>query len=253
MTTVLITGIAGALGSSMAPLFIKKGFKVIGIDRDVKAMSKLSKEILTYECDVSSRQEMFKTFDDINSTHGVPDILVNNVGVSYIGKFSEQTLENFDSSIRVNFMSIVDAFHFWLPKFEARGSGNITTISSVAGHVPSGLITPYCSSKFALVGFVESLRVELEAAKSKINLTLISPGFINSPMVKLGQEAGFPDKLKYILAETQKTAHEIVDSILRNDTTYIPTLNGKVLKLTASLAPGLLKLLSKKAIKLIDK
>ncbi len=237
MKTILISGVCGGLGSIMAHEFLKLGHKVIGLDiKDNIANGKIE----FYQCDASDREKLIGTFDKIISDHGVPDIIVNNLGISHIGLFTEMNYEDFQKIIDINLMSVISATHYWLSKMETKGSGNISTVSSVAGYSPSALLSAYCTSKFALVGFIESLRLELAANKSPVRLTLISPGFVKTPLVKLGQNNGFPKELDFLLGDPTIVGKEMALSILKGKSSFTPTFNGKTMKFMNRFFPSVL-------------
>lgn len=237
MKKVLISGISGGLGSTMAQEFLDLGYKIIGLD--LKALEAFKD--ITYICDATDRTQLFATFNKIIEEHGVPDIVVNNLGVSLVGPLESYVLEDFDKVMRVNFNSVVDAFHFWLPLFKERGEGNLVAIASIAGHVPAGFLSAYCASKFALVGFVESIRLELAAEDSPVQLTLISPGFVDTPLIKRGEKGGFPEKLKFLLGDADVTAKEMVQAIVVGKSTSIPTTNGKLMRFASRWTPSVLR------------
>jgi short-subunit dehydrogenase len=114
-------------------------------------------------------------------------------------------------------------------------------VASVAGHVPSALMSAYCASKFALVGFTESLRLELLAQNSPVKLSLISPGFIATPLVRLGEIGGFPEELAWLLGQPKTAAKEMAQAILKGRARCVPTFNGKVMRLLNYLCPWALR------------
>ena len=132
--------------------------------------------------DVSNRSQMESFVADVIKAHGATHILVNNAGVTVISSFEDQTLEDFEWIVGVNFWGIVYGCKLFLPHLKAAGEGHIVNLSSVFGIIAPPLQTSYVSTKFAIRGFSESLRAEL--SDSNIGVTSVHPGTIQTNIVR---------------------------------------------------------------------
>ena len=191
---VAITGSAGGLGVEFTTQFIKKGFQVIGIDINQDKLSKMEDHYKghfhSYTCDISKQDNLLKVCNEIYQHFGVPKYWFNNAGIAYMKSFSQISPEEFDETININLMALVNATRFWIEKMEEKKEGTIVNLSSIAGHVPSPVLTSYTTSKFAIVGFTQSVQLELEMKKSTVKLVLVTPGLVETNIKKAGEKEG---------------------------------------------------------------
>ncbi|KAF8786278.1 Short-chain dehydrogenase/reductase family like protein [Argiope bruennichi] len=212
---VLITGAGSGIGRLLAVEFSKLHATVVlvdinknGLNETKNLVSPLSKAFV-YECDVSNRQKVYEVAKRIGVEVGKVDILVNNAGIVNGKRF----LELSDDSIQ-RIMEINTLAHFWmckafLPDMMQSNKGHIVSIASLAG--VSGLpnLTDYCASKFAAVGFMESLKLELDAQKKDgIKLTIVCPSLISTGLFE-----GTKPPLT-VLMTAEYVAGEIIRAVL---------------------------------------
>jgi short-subunit dehydrogenase len=193
--TVLITGAAGGIGSITSKrLFLKEGVSLILIDLDLKKLEKLKQEILDkyknhkkfpfkqtvdiYKVDLSSWIAIEQFYKKIKTKR--IDILINNAGIVYTGTFGEMNLTDFKKVVDINLFAAVKLTHLLLPEL-TKNKGHIVNVASGAGLVAPGGLTPYAASKFALVGFSESLRAELY---KNVGVSVICPAFVATDLMK---------------------------------------------------------------------
>lgn len=188
--TVLITGAGSGLGKSLAKKMAKLESRIVCVDVDTKANELTVKEIkeaggsaYAFTCDLSKKEEIYKVADKIKDQVGNIDILVNNAGIVTGKKF----LDSPDSAIERT-MNVNATAHFWLgkcflPHMIEKDHGHIVTVASMAGIFGNAGLGDYCASKFAAVGFEESMRFELQGmGKFGVITTLVCPFFINTGM-----------------------------------------------------------------------
>lgn len=242
MKNIVIIGAAGGLGSELAKEFGAKGHRVAGIDlRDDAA----NMSIFSYhQCDVTNPSHATKTFDLIREELGEIDFVICSQGLALTQTFEGMSLDELRKVMEVNFFSVVHAAHYWRPHLEGRKT-QFCVIGSVAGLVPSALLSAYCASKYALNGFIESLRIEWSVQDSSIGINHIAPGFIETKLIRLGEKMGFPSALRFLLGDPQKVAKEMARAILKNRPFYVPTFNGKLMQISSRLSPKALRLSSK--------
>ncbi len=188
--TVLITGSGSGLGRSLAKKIARLHTRVVCLDVNTSANEDTVKEIkaaggdaVAFTCDLSKREEIYKVADEIKAKVGNVDILVNNAGIVTGKKF----LDSSDKAIELT-MNVNTTSHFWLgkcflPHMIETDHGHIVSVASMAGQFGNSGLGDYCASKFAVVGFEESMRYELQRlGKNNVMTTLVCPFFINTGM-----------------------------------------------------------------------
>ena len=187
--TVLITGAARGIGRLMALGAARRGATLVLWGIHQEPLELVAKEIEneggtahTYLCDVGDRSAVEFVADQVRRDGLRVDVLVNNAGVVAGRYFLDLTEEDIERTFRVNALA-----HYWttrafLPGMVERDSGHIVTIASVAGLFGIPRTTAYSGSKHAVVGFHESLRLELRRVAPGIRTTLVCPGHIDTGM-----------------------------------------------------------------------
>jgi all-trans-retinol dehydrogenase (NAD+) len=195
---VLITGAASGIGRLLATRLGHAGAKLVlwDIDRDglSRAQAQLAEagyEADIYVCDLTKREAIGAAAAQTLVQSGPVDILVNNAGVvsgKYLLDLTDQEIER---TFQVNTLALFWTVRAFLPSMLERDSGHLVTIASAAGLAGTARLTDYCSSKFAAVGFDESLRLELKQQKSRIITTVVCPYFTRTKMFS-GATTRFP-------------------------------------------------------------
>ncbi|XP_006266562.1 epidermal retinol dehydrogenase 2 [Alligator mississippiensis] len=218
---VLITGSGSGIGRLMALKFARLGAVLVLWDIDPegnKETGRLAKEagavrVHTYTCDCSKREEVYKVADQVKKEVGDVNILINNAGIVSGKKFIESLDSRMQKTMEVNAMA-----HFWtykafLPAMVASNCGHLVSIASAAGLFGTNELADYCASKFAAVGFAETIDVEMHALKKTgIKTTIVCPYFINTGMFD-GVTTRFPRLLPIL--DPEYAAETIVNAILR--------------------------------------
>ncbi|ESO96613.1 hypothetical protein LOTGIDRAFT_180616 [Lottia gigantea] len=197
--TALITGAGSGIGRLLAKRFADQGCRLIlwdintaGNEATAKEMRKRGVTVRTYTVDLSNREDIYKAAEKVRTEVGQVDVLVNNAGIVTGRKF----LDCPDSLIQKT-MEVNSVAHFWtvkafLPTMIQRNHGHIVTLASSAGLVGVSGLADYCASKYAAVGFDESIRFELEKlGKDGVHTTVVCPFLINTGMFD-GCIAKFP-------------------------------------------------------------
>lgn len=191
--TVVITGAGSGIGRATALAFAGQGARIAACDVDQPRLDALAAELgaralLVRKVDVSDRAQMSGFADAVHAAAGAADVVVNNAGVAVGGAFLDISLDDWDWLLGINLRGVVHGCHFFVKPMVARRSGHIVNISSILGIVPAPNVTAYVASKFAVFGFSQSLRTELEP--HGIGVTAICPGMINTAIVADGRMAG---------------------------------------------------------------
>eukprot|EP00914_Ancora_sagittata_P026646 GHVO01052431.1.p1 GENE.GHVO01052431.1~~GHVO01052431.1.p1 ORF type:complete len:304 (-),score=27.19 GHVO01052431.1:235-1146(-) len=217
---VLITGAGSGIGRLMALEFAKKGARVVGWDINAKGNAETKKfvedagfKMHTYECDISQRENVFKSGEQVMREVGHVDILINNAGMVTGKRFLDLPDHMIVKTMEVNTLAHFWTAKFFLPYMLERNHGHIVNVTSMAGQVGSNCMTDYCASKFANVGFTESLCCELTSANTNVQTTTVCPYFICTGLFE-GFVARFPSIMPVL--QPEYTARRIVRGILTN-------------------------------------
>lgn len=219
-----ITGVAGGIGKALVKEFKSNGFEVVGVD-----IVDSCEGVHYFKCDLTDVEASLKTFAEIQKQFPELDYWFNNAGLARLGNFMDISEKDFDLVMKVNFDSQVHATRFWLPFFEKKRKGTIINMASVAGIIPASAMSSYVASKYASVGFTRALQIELELSDSPVKMILVTPGFVETAIMAIGEDHGFPEKLKKIVSTPESAAREIVAGILEGKKEIVPTINGKVM------------------------
>jgi all-trans-retinol dehydrogenase (NAD+) len=217
---VLITGGASGLGRLMAFDFARRGAWVVVWDLRASALKALEKEaaeeglsITGMVCDVTSKSAVYRRAKGMAKQLGPVDILINNAGIVSGKTLLETPDANIEKTMQVNVLAMFWTVKAFLPEMIERKSGHVVTIASAAGLIGVRGLADYCASKFAAVGFDESLRMELHRIKSPVKTTVICPFFINTGMFE-GVKTRFP--LFLPIMKPKSAVKRIVRAILKN-------------------------------------
>ena len=181
------------------------------------------------------------------------DVLINNAGVAITGlTFEELELEDFDWIFSVNFMGVVLASKAFLPLLRKNTSDTaLVNISSVFGLVPMALKTPYCSTKYAVTGFTESLRMELDS--TPINVMGVYPGGVKTGVtlnaLKAEKEPEYTKEFnKNLKMEPERAAQIILEGILNKKEKVIIGNDAKKAIFAHRYLPFILKKIARKTM-----
>ena len=179
----VITGCSSGIGLLTAIEFAKNGYLVVATMRDLERRSRLDQaaekaavreRIDIRQLDVASFGHSTLVLDNIARDYGRLDVLVNNAGFSMSGFAEDLSLDEYRHQFETNFFGVVAMSKAVIPIMRRQKSGHIIQVASVAGRVGNPLLSAYCSSKFAVEGWSESVRMELHALG--IRVVLVEPG-----------------------------------------------------------------------------
>src|SRR6267378_8308652 len=182
--TVLVTGASSGIGQATARLLAEQGFKVFGTAR--KPQASQSSNITMVPLDVRSDDSVRACVERV----GPIDVLVNSAGYSLMGAAEETSVEEAKAQLETNFFGVVRMVNAVLPGMRAAGRGKIINISSLAGNTAIPYSAFYSASKFAVEGYSESLWYEIRPLG--ISVSLVEPGFVNTPIGEASPAAARP-------------------------------------------------------------
>jgi len=187
--TAVVTGGAGGIGRGIARSLARRGCHLALADIDDTALERTAAELATpgvqiswHHLDVGDREAVAAFPERVASEHGGVDILVNNAGVAVGGSFEQIAEADFEWLFDINFWGVVRMTRAFLPLLDKSDDARIVNISSVFGLIAPPGNAAYVASKFAVRGFSESLRHELE--KTRIGITVVHPGGVATSIAK---------------------------------------------------------------------
>lgn len=215
---VLITGGARGIGLLMGQKALDRGaVKLIIWDVDEAALitaasrlSKLGYSVFTDVVDVSDHESVLKSAKKVLAEHDSIDILFNNAGIVRGKNFDEQSMENIKKTMDVNSLGLMYVARAFLPAMIKNGDGYIINIASAAGLTPNPGMTVYAASKWAAVGWSESLNLELQKSKAPVKVLTVMPSYINT-----GMFAGVTAPLLMPLLDPDDITTKILDAVER--------------------------------------
>lgn len=186
--TVLITGGSRGIGAACVGAFARAGWSVVFLYRRAEEAAEAlcarlrgeGLDVSCRRCDVSRRDEVFRTVDDLMRTYHRFDALVNNAGVAHIGLFTDMTEEQWDALFAVNVKGAFNVTQAVLPSMISQGSGAIVNVSSMWGEVGASCEVAYSAAKAALIGMTKALAKEVGPSGVRVNC--VSPGVIGTDM-----------------------------------------------------------------------
>jgi short-subunit dehydrogenase len=179
-----VTGAAGGIGRALALELAARGCDLALADRDDAGLQTLAAEIAkagsckvsTHRVDVSEPQAVEDFASAAIAAHPGLNIVVNNAGVALMGTFTEIDQAQMDWLMNINFWGVVRSTRAFLPHLSRQREAHLVNLSSIFGIVAPPGQTAYAAAKFAVRGFSESLRHELQMAASPVKLSVVHPG-----------------------------------------------------------------------------
>lgn len=187
---VLITGGASGIGRIMGRMALEKGanhliiwdINPVNIESAKHDLSRLGK-VKGYIVDVSDNMKVTETYQQVVKECGDVDILINNAGIITSNKtFDLQTEDEILRTMKINTIAPMFVARAMLPDMLKRNVGHICTIASAGGMLSNPKMSVYAASKWGVIGWSDSVRIELQEMKSKVRVTTIAPYYINTGM-----------------------------------------------------------------------
>jgi len=195
----VVTGAASGIGRATALNLAARGCHLALVDRNVEGLEETARtaaergiRVTHHPMDVTDAALVASLPDRVVADHGKVTILLNAAGVALQGRFAELSVEEFRWLIEINFMAVVGLTKAFLPVLLRQDQAQIANISSIYGIIAPAEQTAYVASKFAVRGFSESLRHELEG--TGIEITVIHPGGIRTGIATSARIAAAADQ-----------------------------------------------------------
>ena len=189
-----VTGAGSGIGRAVATELARRGAEVALCDVDESGLAETADRIRstgtrvsTQRVDVADREAVEEWADKVAADHGKVNLIVNNAGVALGANVETMSYEDLEWLMGVNFWGVVHGTKAFLPHLRAAGEGHIVNISSVFGMMGIPSQSAYNAAKFAVRGFTEALRIELDSDGGKVSCTTIHPGGIKTNIARNGR------------------------------------------------------------------
>ncbi len=188
---ILITGGANGIGKMLGEKCLREGASHLIIwdinqENLTKTVGELKKKgfnnVSPYIVDVSVTEDIETQAAKVLADVGTVDILFNNAGVVVGKEFYEHTARDIDKTMQINVTGVMHVTRLFLPGMIEKSAGHIINIASAAGLTPNPKMSVYAASKWAVLGWSESLRIELERTSPDLHVTTVTPSYINTGM-----------------------------------------------------------------------
>ncbi|MBV8069127.1 MAG: SDR family NAD(P)-dependent oxidoreductase [Acidobacteriaceae bacterium] len=228
----VITGAAGGIGGALAIALAKRGCHLALVDRQplgpvAKSAAAAGVRVSEHVFDIGDEAAIADLPDVVLREHERVTLLINNAGVALAGSFEQIILEDFEWLMTVNFWGTVRMTKAFLPALKRQEAAQIVNLSSIFGiFAPPGQCA-YAASKFAVRGFSEALRHELEAEGSPVRVSLVHPGGVRTSIARNARLSPGMDREraaerigefeKRLKLQPEKAAARIVQGIERRE------------------------------------
>lgn len=243
---VIVTGASSGIGREVAIEFARNGSKVVLAARSeeklaeiVSEIRKASGEACYVKTDVSIEEDCKKLIEKTAERYGAVDILINNAGISMRASFIDVDIKVMHRLMNVNFWGTVYCTKYALPYLIDR-KGSLVGISSVAGFHGLPGRTGYSASKFAIHGFLETIRIE--NLRNGLHVMIIAPGFTSTDIRKhaltsSGKEQGESPRDERKLMSPEYVARWVLKGILKKKRNKLLTWDGRLTALFQRIVP----------------
>lgn len=229
---IVITGAGSGIGRALAELCAAEGallalndFNKESLAETVSIVKNLCKDVFSRDFDVSKKEDFHQFADDVIEYFGHVDVVINNAGVA-LGKLTleEVTYEQFEWLIGINMWGVIYGTKAFLPVLKTRPEAAVVNVSSLFGIIGVAEQTAYCTSKFAVRGFTEALRMEL--LDTNVVPLSVHPGGIKTNIAKsskgwsgrFDREKAVKSFEKALIHTPEKAAKIIMDAVKKKRT-----------------------------------
>jgi short-subunit dehydrogenase len=255
---VIITGASSGIGLSCAKEFASKGYAVVMAARNIEKLQEIEQqlnaqqqEICSVKTDVSREDDCKNLIASVIAKYGRIDVLINNAGISMRALFRDLDLKVLHSLMDTNFWGTVYCTKYALP-YILQTQGSIVGVSSIAGFMGLPGRTGYSASKFAMQGFLETVRVE--HLNDNLHVMVVAPGFTASnirvaALNASGSAQGDSPRKEEKMMTSEEVAAHIYKGVIKRKRLVVLTLQGKLAVLLRKFLPGFIDKMEYKMMK----
>lgn len=252
-----ITGAARGIGAALAEELASRGCQVAlsdvreeGLDETAERAAAEGVDVAVDQVDVSEREAVYDWADRVDEQFGAVHYIVNNAGVSVTATVEGLSYEDFEWLMSINFWGVVHGTKAFLPLIRRAGEGRVVNVSSIFGIMASPTQSAYNAAKFAVKGFTESLRGELELDDTEVGATCVHPGGVQTDIVRdsrIGETGPMERTPEELVAEFEEdlaqlspeaAAEEIADGVAADRGRVLVGVDAKLMDLVHRLFPS---------------
>ena len=216
----VVTGAGRGIGRAIAIELSRAGARVALAARGIAGLEETARLVgngaSVISTDVRRRDEVHRLLDQVASTLGPVDILVNAAGVGVFGNVIDFSDEDYDTILDTNLRGIFLACRYVLPSMVSRGTGDIVNIASIAGKVGTAKRAVYCASKFGVIGFSQALAEEVR--ENGIRVSVVCPGSTDS---SFSQDPNREGKTRSKMLSPADVAHAVRTIVTQEPNSFI--------------------------------
>jgi NADP-dependent 3-hydroxy acid dehydrogenase YdfG len=228
----IVTGAASGIGKSISGKLIEYGCKVHLLDIDELQLNKtaleLGEQAIPHQLNVSDYKAFQEIISDIKTKDAIIDFVFNNAGIAFAGEMTGYSIEAWNKILDTNVKGVINGVQLIYPIMKAQKSGHIVNTASLAGLVPSGLMVPYATTKYAIVGLSRSLKIEAELFN--VHVHVLCPGVVETKSLDSSHPEDMPESSRIKARE------------------YLTNITGKPVSADAFAAHALKEIANKKEI-----
>lgn len=263
--TAVITGASAGIGRATAFLLANKGYQLVLAARHNDPLEAIARQIkeqggqaLAVPTDVTDEKQVNHLVEKALDAYTQVDVLINNAGICMTASMAQTSLEDWQRILNVNLWGYIYSIHALLPHFLSRHKGTIVNVGSFGGKMPLPNMTAYCTSKYAVTGLTETLRLELEP--KGIHVCGVHPSVTNSDFLERAVFRGQEDNstqqmrdsmgemLKSPLASQPQDVAEAIGNVLENPQPEVMVGTGAIATTLYHFAPSLTQWLLQQSI-----
>ena len=253
-----ITGAGSGIGRALANALARRGAHLALVDIDSAGLAEtvahcegFGVKVTSQHLDVADRDAVYGWADRVVIDHGKVNLIVNNAGVALGATVESMSYEDFEWLMNINFWGVVYGSKAFLPHLKQSGEGHIVNLSSVFGLISVPSQSAYNAAKFAVRGFTDSLRMELEIEEANVSVTTIHPGGIKTNIARNARMdasvrhiAGDPEQAvrnfeRAFITSPEKAAEQILAAVRRDRRRALIGPDAKAIDLVSRLPAGL--------------
>jgi butyryl-CoA dehydrogenase len=253
-----ITGAGSGIGRALAVELARRHAHLALSDIDEVTLAETVSQcegfgvkVTAQRLDVADREAVFAWADRVVADHGQVNLIFNNAGVALGATVEAMSYEDLEWLMSINFWGVVHGTKAFLPHLEASGEGHIVNLSSVFGLISVPTQSAYNAAKFAVRGFTDALRMELEASGSAVSATTVHPGGIKTNIARRARMdpsvsalAGSPDEVgrdfdRIAMTKPDKAARQILAAVEADRRRALIGPDAKLIDLISRLPAGL--------------
>ncbi|NGP43635.1 SDR family oxidoreductase [Bacillaceae bacterium SIJ1] len=212
---ICITGATGGIGSALAMEAAKAFDRIVLMGRSLDKLQMLRSQlpsscaVYLVTADLEKSDDITQAFASISKEVGEIDVLINNAGIGRFLPFEQLKREEIERMVNINVNAVFTSTQAVLPAMMRRKRGHIITVASQAARLPTPKATVYAATKYAVLGFSDALRMEVQ--KDGILVTTVNPGPVQTPFFANADPDGtYAEKMKPLMLERTALARSIV-------------------------------------------